>query len=82
MDPELGMGIEFLTQTVQHRHRLEELIRQMTASPDAIAEVLVEPEAVVGGHIRYYGVPGNGAAPDRPLVASRTNLSSLSPALS
>jgi CheY-like chemotaxis protein len=43
MDPELGMGIEFLTRTFQHRHRLEQLIQQMTASPDAIAEVLVEP---------------------------------------
>ncbi|MFY9561995.1 MAG: PilZ domain-containing protein [Terriglobales bacterium] len=46
MDPELGMGIEFLTRTLQHRHRLEELIQQMTANPDAIAEVLVEPEGL------------------------------------
>jgi CheY-like chemotaxis protein len=46
MDPELGMGIEFLTRTFQHRHRLGQLIQQMTASPDAIAEVLVEPEGL------------------------------------
>ncbi len=46
MDPELGMGIEFLTRTFQHRRRMEELIQQMTASPDAIAEVLVEPEGL------------------------------------
>jgi hypothetical protein len=46
MDPELGMGIEFLTRTFQHRRRLELLIEQMTASPDAIAEVLVEPEGL------------------------------------
>lgn len=46
MDPELGMGIEFLTRTFQHRQRLEQLIKQMTASPDAIAEVLVEPEGL------------------------------------
>ena len=46
MDPELGMGIEFLTRTFQQRRRLEQLIRQMTASPDAIAEVLVEPEGL------------------------------------
>jgi len=46
MDPELGMGIEFLTRTFQHRRRLEELIQQMTASPDAIGEVLVEPEGL------------------------------------
>ena len=46
MDPELGMGIEFLTPTVRHRHRLEELIQQIDVNPDAIAEVLVEPEGM------------------------------------
>ncbi len=46
MDPELGMGIEFLTRTSEHRHQLQEFIRQMTASPEAIAEVLVEPEGL------------------------------------
>lgn len=46
MDPELGMGIEFLNRTVEHRERLEKLIQQITASPDAIAEVLVEPEGI------------------------------------
>ncbi|HZW79882.1 MAG TPA: PilZ domain-containing protein [Candidatus Deferrimicrobiaceae bacterium] len=44
MDPELGMGIEFLRPTV--RHRLEELIQQIEANPDAIAEVVVEPEGI------------------------------------
>lgn len=46
MDPELGMGIEFLNRTPEHRHRLERLIQQMAASPDPIAEVLVEPEGL------------------------------------
>ena len=46
MDPELGMGIEFLTRTLQPRRRLEQLIQQMAASPDAVAEVLVEPEGL------------------------------------
>jgi CheY-like chemotaxis protein len=46
MDPELGMGIEFLNRTSQHRQRLEQLIQQMAASPDAIVEVLVEPEGL------------------------------------
>lgn len=46
MDPELGMGIEFLIQTPEHRHRLQELIQLMTASPDTISEVLVEPEGI------------------------------------
>jgi len=46
MDPELGMGIEFSNRTSEHRKRLEKLMRQMAASPDAIAEVLVEPEGL------------------------------------
>jgi len=46
MDPEQGMGIEFSNRTLQHRRRLEQLIQQMTASPDAIADVLVEPEGL------------------------------------
>jgi CheY-like chemotaxis protein len=46
MDPDLGMGIEFLNRTSEHRHRLEQLIHQMAASPDTIAEVLVEPEGL------------------------------------
>jgi CheY-like chemotaxis protein len=46
MDPELGMGIEFLNGTFEHRHRLEQLIHQMAASPDTIAEALVEPEGL------------------------------------
>jgi DNA-binding response OmpR family regulator len=46
MDPELGMGIEFLNRTSDHRHRLEQLIHQMAANPETIAEVLVEPEGL------------------------------------
>ena len=46
MDPEVGMGIEFMTKTAQERQRLKELVQQMMASPDAIAEVLVEPEGL------------------------------------
>ena len=46
MDPELGMGIEFLNRTVEHRSRLEKLTQQIAASPDAVAEVLVEPEGI------------------------------------
>jgi len=45
MDPELGMGIEFLTATPD-RQRLQELIQQMTASPATVFEVLVEPEGI------------------------------------
>src|ERR1700681_3502573 len=46
MDPELGMGIEFLNRTSDHRHRLEQLIHQIAANPETIAEVLVEPEGL------------------------------------
>ncbi len=46
MDPELGMGIEFLAKTSLDRQRLKELIQQMSANPAAIAEVLVEPEGL------------------------------------
>ena len=45
MDLELGMGIEFLTATPD-RQRLQEFIQQMTASPDTVFEVLVEPVGI------------------------------------
>ncbi|MFZ0863475.1 MAG: PilZ domain-containing protein [Candidatus Sulfotelmatobacter sp.] len=50
MDPELGMGIEFLTSKPEHRQRLQDLIQQMTASPDTVPEVLVEPEGIDWDH--------------------------------
>src|SRR3981189_3445730 len=46
VDPEVGMGIECSNRTLEHRHRLEQLIHQMAANPDTIAEVLVEPEGL------------------------------------
>jgi hypothetical protein len=45
MDPELGMGIEFLTAADQ-QPRLEKLIQQIEARPESAAEVLVEPEGI------------------------------------
>jgi CheY-like chemotaxis protein len=50
MDPELGMGIEFLPRTPENRQRLQDLIQQMTASPDTVSEVLVEPEGIDWEH--------------------------------
>ena len=50
MDPDLGMGIEFLPRTPERRRRLQELIQQMTASPDTVSEVLVEPEGIDWEH--------------------------------
>lgn len=46
MHPELGMGIQFMSRTLEHRHRLEDLIQRITISPDTVAEVLVEPEGL------------------------------------
>jgi CheY-like chemotaxis protein len=46
MDPELGMGIQFMSRTGEHRSRLEELIQRITLSPETVAEVLVEPEGL------------------------------------
>jgi CheY-like chemotaxis protein len=46
MDPELGMGVEFLTRIYQQRRKLEHFITQMSASPEGIGEVLVEPEGL------------------------------------
>jgi len=46
MDPELGMGIEFAPKTAEDGQSLKKLIDKMKASPDAIAEVLVEPEGL------------------------------------
>lgn len=46
MDPDLGMGVEFLTMTSERRNRLRQLIDQVTASPDTISDVLVEPEGI------------------------------------
>ncbi len=45
MDPDLGMGIEFMTANGQ-QNRLEELIERMTAHPASVSEVLVEPEGI------------------------------------
>jgi len=46
MEPEFGMGIEFLTRSAEHRGRLEELIGQMMVTPEAVAEVIVELEGI------------------------------------
>lgn len=46
MDPELGMGIEFLPPSSAHGERLQEVIEHVRSSPDTVSEVLVEPEGM------------------------------------
>ena len=59
MDPELGMGIEFLPRTLENRQRLQEVIQQMYATPDTVSDVLVEPEGIDWDHD---ATPSSGAA--------------------
>lgn len=46
MDPEIGMGIEFIGRSPEQRRRLEELIHRVTSNPDSLADALVEPEGL------------------------------------
>ncbi len=46
MDPELGMGIEFLGRSAEPMRRVEELIQLATTNPESLAEALVEPEGL------------------------------------
>jgi hypothetical protein len=81
MDPELGMGIEFLTRTPEQRERLQQLIQQMTASPDSVSEVLVEPEGIDWDHDASQSSkastppPQSEAEPDSLLELFRTGAS-------
>jgi CheY-like chemotaxis protein len=81
MDPELGMGVEFLTRTPEHRQRLQDLIKQMTASPDTVSEVLVEPEGIdwdhhaSGSSLAATASPENEVHPDPLLELFRTGAS-------
>ena len=63
MDPELGMGIEFLPRTPQRREQLQSLIQQMTASPDTVSEVLVEPEGIDWDQAATQSAPANPESP-------------------
>jgi CheY-like chemotaxis protein len=81
MDPELGMGVEFLTRTPEHQQRLQQLIQQMTASPDSVSEVLVEPEGIDWDHDASQPPEAstsssqNAADPDPLLALFRTGAS-------
>jgi DNA-binding response OmpR family regulator len=71
MDPDLGMGIEFLPSTADHRERLQELIRQVKAIPDMVSEVLVEPEGMDWDYDAMQPAPEE-ANPDPLLELFRT----------
>lgn len=74
MDPELGMGIEFLPPTTDHRERLQELIGQVTAAPDSVSEVLVEPEGMDWDYDATHSTPSDAQA-DSLLELFRTGAS-------
>jgi CheY-like chemotaxis protein len=46
MDPELGMGIEFVGRRLEDRRRMEELMQRIESNPETLAEVQVEPEGL------------------------------------
>jgi c-di-GMP-binding flagellar brake protein YcgR len=46
MHPEKGMGVEFTQTTVEHRALLEKFLSRLTETPDAMPELLVEPEGL------------------------------------
>ena len=80
MDPELGMGIEFLPRTLENRQRLQERIQQMYAAPDTVSDVLVEPEGIDWDHdpTPLSGAaqpPKSDAEPDPLLELFRTGAS-------
>jgi CheY-like chemotaxis protein len=81
MDPELGMGIEFLPRTPEHREQLQNLIQQVTACPDTVSEVLVEPEGIdwdqdaTQSSSANTQLPQNEPAPDPLLELFRTGAS-------
>ncbi len=66
MDPELGMGVEFLPRTAERRRRLQKLIEQITASPDTVAEVLVEPEGIDWDHGSASSTASTAVAQNEP----------------
>jgi hypothetical protein len=72
MDPELGMGIEFLTSTPDHRERLQGLILRVTAKPESVSEVLVEPEGMDWDYDAAQPAPPEEANPDPLLELFRT----------
>jgi hypothetical protein len=63
MDPELGMGVEFSPRTPHRRQQLQSLIQQMTASPDSVSEVLVEPEGIDWDQPATQSAPANPESP-------------------
>ncbi|HEX4786745.1 MAG TPA: PilZ domain-containing protein [Candidatus Sulfotelmatobacter sp.] len=78
MDPELGMGIEFLPPATDHRERFQELIRQVQAAPDMASEVLVEPEGMDWDHDPAQAAApalAENAQPDPLLELFRTGIS-------
>jgi CheY-like chemotaxis protein len=82
MDPELGMGIEFLPSTPQRGKQLQTLIQQMTASPDTVSEVLVEPEGIDWDQAATQSSPANPQSPPAEPTDPLLELFRIGPSLS
>jgi hypothetical protein len=55
MHPDKGMGVEFTQTTPEHRALLEKFLSRLTENPEALPEMLVEPEGLeteIGQHPR------------------------------
>jgi len=66
MHPDQGMGVEFTQTTAEHRALLEAFLSRLTETPDAMPELLVEPEGLeneVGQRSKAASEAGDGEDP-------------------
>ncbi len=66
MHPDKGMGVEFTQTTAEHRVLLETFLSRLTQTPDAMPELLVEPEGLeneIGQRSKAASEPRDGEDP-------------------
>ncbi len=66
MHPDKGMGVEFTQTTAEHRTLLETFLSRLTETPDAMPELLVEPEGLeneIGQRSKAASEAGDGEDP-------------------
>jgi hypothetical protein len=67
MHPEKGMGVEFTHGTPEQRQQLEKFLARLTETPDALPELLVEPEGL-GNDSSQSAPTANPIEDDDPLI--------------